>query len=263
MDDSYTNIPEDDSYITLGSEPTEKNFNETPIQDSAFPKFTRYSYSFCESANEIRQDNSLCIFSSNTDIYNKLIHLGDVFKNIKVIHSVRIDNNLNRVIVEEITFPFVICLNQECDLLTDFINHNMNDNKDSSFFQLIILPAFSYESFVIGNHWNNLRQQSVSRISKKKMNNITVQNSTLEQNNDPRYHFLFMPIEADLPHLVIDFKHFFTINRDYLYSQYSQKAYSLPSLVKERISQRFCNYFCRIGLPNPEDQERLDNSINK
>lgn len=67
-------------------------------------------------------------------------------------------------------------------------------------------------------------------------------------NQNPRYHYLKFK-EDDKPELIVDFKHFFTVNRDFLYKQLNKRLYSLDDLFRENLSLRFCNYVSRIGLP--------------
>ena len=67
-------------------------------------------------------------------------------------------------------------------------------------------------------------------------------------NEIPRYHYLKFP-DSDMPELLIDFKHFFTINRNVLYNQLSNRLCSLDDLFREKINQRFSYYISRIGLP--------------
>ena len=67
-------------------------------------------------------------------------------------------------------------------------------------------------------------------------------------NEIPRYHYLKFP-DLDMPELIIDFKHFFTINKNVLYKQIKKRLCSLDDLFKEKINQRFSYYVSRIGLP--------------
>jgi hypothetical protein len=67
-------------------------------------------------------------------------------------------------------------------------------------------------------------------------------------NEIPRYHYLNFS-ENDMPELIVDFKHFFTINRDLLYKNIDSKLCSLDDLFKEKLSQRFSQFISRIGLP--------------
>ena len=70
----------------------------------------------------------------------------------------------------------------------------------------------------------------------------------LMDNEIPRFHYLKFP-DADLPELIIDFKHFFSMNRNTLYNQMDKRLCSIDVLFKEKISQRFSYYISRIGLP--------------
>lgn len=51
-------------------------------------------------------------------------------------------------------------------------------------------------------------------------------------NEIPRYHYLRFK-EPGLPELIIDFKHFFSINRGVLYNQLSNHLCSLERLYEE------------------------------
>lgn len=166
----------------------------------------------------------------------------DIFKDIIVIENIRFEGN--KLIEREIKFPYVICLNQECDLINDFKNHQDESTgtlKDSSFLHIAIAPVFICEQFRQGKHWGDIF--SADTIDSKNLRKI-------KQNEISRYHYLSFPCEDRIPEMIIDFKHFFTINRDILYAQLSNRFCSMAPLYKEKISQRFSFYISRIGLPD-------------
>jgi hypothetical protein len=145
------------------------------------------------------------------------------------------------ITVKKILFPFVVCLNQECDLETDFINNNQM-LCDNNLLHIAIAPAFIFEQFLNGTHWggiftNNKPQKRTDTTIKKIMDNEI-----------PRYHYLKFP-DRDIPELLIDFKHFFTINRVVMYNQIDKRLCSLDDLFREKINQRFSYFISRIGLP--------------
>jgi len=71
------------------------------------------------------------------------------------------------------------------------------------------------------------------------------------QNNVYRYHYLGNAEEQQVPELILDFKHYFTIPRDIAYRPDFKKCYlaTMDDLFREHLSQRFANYLSRIGLP--------------
>jgi hypothetical protein len=78
-------------------------------------------------------------------------------------------------------------------------------------------------------------------------------------NKNERYHYLLADIDLQVPELTIDFKHYFSIPRSYLYS--SRKDHyiaSINELFREALSQRFAYYISRIGLPTIEKEENLE-----
>jgi len=178
---------------------------------------------------------------------NKRINQGDIFKNIEIIENIYIDTNIDKkksdLCVKKITFPFIICLNQDCDLNSDFLVET-DKLKDARLLHLAIAPVFIFEQFKSGKHWGDIFNLTESIPSKKV--------DFIKNNEIPRYHYLKFP-DKNIPEFVIDFKHFFTINRDLLYNQIENRVYSLEALFKEKISQRFSNYISRIGLPEYEE----------
>jgi hypothetical protein len=81
------------------------------------------------------------------------------------------------------------------------------------------------------------------------------------QNNDKykRFHFLRKWTHPSAPEGVIDFKHFFTVPRNVLYTALKQGNYvaTLNTPYKEALSQRFAYYLSRIGLPEVNAVENL------
>ena len=169
---------------------------------------------------------------------------GDIFHDIDIIEDVIVKPD-GAIQLKKITFPLVICLNQDCDLHTDFIHRE--ENKSGSLFHLIVAPLFEISSFREGKNWGELMNVG-DRINSERIRYI-------KGNNDPRYHYIVFP-EKDMPELIIDFKYFFTINRDTLYKRLDHKVCSVDDLFRELINQRFCDYLSRIGLPEIEIENK-------
>lgn len=175
------------------------------------------------------------------------ISQGDIFCDIEIIETVVVDKSV--VTVKKISFPYVVCLNQECDLETDFRNKN-NKLCDNNLLHIAIAPAFIFEQFLNGTHWGDI----FSSNNSQKRKDTTIKK--IIDNEIPRYHYLKFP-DGDMPELIIDFKHFFSINKDSIYKQIDKRLCSLDDLFKEKINQRFSYYISRIGLPEMTTQEAI------
>ena len=170
---------------------------------------------------------------------------GDIFADIEVIENIEVKGS--KLVVKKLYFPFVICLNQECDLERDFERNGTDKTLgDSNFLHLAIAPAFIFEQFLNGSHWGDIF--CTSKSSKRGDTRIDL----IIKNEIPRFHYLKFP-EKDMPELIIDFKHFFTLNREFLYSNIDKRICSLDDLFKEKVSQRFSYFISRIGLPEIVD----------
>ncbi len=166
------------------------------------------------------------------------VRQGDIFCDILVTENIEISGS--QLFKDELFFPYVVCLNQECDLNNDF--NNSERNRDSSLLHLAIAPAFIFEQYLTGSHWGKIFSNGpTGKRSDTKIKAII-------DNEIPRYHYLKF-LEPDMPELIIDFKHFFSINRNYLYKQIDKRLCSVDDLFREKINQRFSYYISRIGLP--------------
>ena len=171
---------------------------------------------------------------------NSRICQGDIFTEIEVIENFQVKRS--QIILNKISFPYVVCINQECDLENDF---KSSDNKDNKLLHIAIAPAFNFEDFLSGTHWARIFETNAT--SKRK----DTKSKLIMDNEIPRFHYLNFN-EPQMPELIIDFKHFFTINRDVLYGQLDKRLCSLDDLFKEKLSQRFSNFVSRIGLPEEQ-----------
>lgn len=164
---------------------------------------------------------------------------GDIFQNIEILERVEVEKSI--ITIQKILFPFVVCLNQECDLENDFNSRGL-ELCDNSLLHVAVAPAFIFDQFLSGTHWgmiftcNNPQKRSDTTIKK------------IMDNEIPRYHYLKFP-DNDIPELIIDFKHFFTINQNVIYGLIDNRLCSLDDLFREKINQRFSYFISRIGLP--------------
>lgn len=168
----------------------------------------------------------------------------DIFRDITVVEN--ITRMTNEMVIKTITFPYVICLNQDCDLNSDNRDKELNPekNKNCRLLHLIVAPLFVFASFLEGSHWGDIFDPSIA-INRKRTDGKKIIN-----NEDPRYHYLQFNQESKLPEMVIDFKHFFTVSTELMYDNLENRICSVEELYREKICQRFAFFQSRIGLPD-------------
>ena len=138
----------------------------------------------------------------------------------------------------------VVVLSQDCDLTWDF---NNDGNDDKKLLSILVAPLYNVEHVYLGEHLSDLDLKMRNITSKKD----STENKNLKQNQTPRYHYIEFPEEVEIVNSVIDFKHYFTINRNYFYEIKDQNfVCRLAELYREDLSFRFANYLSRIGLPD-------------
>lgn len=166
---------------------------------------------------------------------------GDIYRDIK--YFLWIDIKGKEIDGADITFPYLVVLTQECDLDLDFKYRTETcSNNDKCLQSILVSPAYLAEKLRYGIHLEEL-EMKMERLNANQW-------SVVKRNQNPRYHHLPAYEEYKIPELVIDFKHYYTISRDYFY-QYFQKQYigTIEQLFRESLSQRFSYYLSRIGLP--------------
>lgn len=164
---------------------------------------------------------------------------GDILENVEVIENITISKD--KITLQKVSFPYIVILNQECDLERDF-DSAQEKPTNLRLLHIAIAPAFLFESFLSGKHWGDI----FTTTKAQKRGDTTVKK--IIDNEIPRYHYLNFG-EPAIPELIIDFKHFFTINRSTIYEQKSNRIACIDDLFREKINQRFSYYISRIGLP--------------
>ena len=173
------------------------------------------------------------------------ISQGDIYKNVEFIEYAIEKNGV--IEISKIEFPFVIVLTQDCDLDQDYKvrwSRKNTSNHDKKLISVIVAPFYNAEHFYKGEHLNELRMD-MAKIDKER-----TFGNTLRQNKNPRYHYLEFPNYVPIVPSVIDFKHYFTVNVEYL-KKYKKDNFicQISPLFREDISQRFSSFLSRIGLP--------------
>lgn len=180
---------------------------------------------------------------------------GDIYMDINLIQDVvqvETSEGEHEWSLNEVTYDYSVVLTQECDLDQDYNYRIINKGDHDKYIPMILMvPAYLAESLRYGNHLTGYGQ---------KMQHIHTDDwGKVKNNENKRYHYLKIDIDKNVPELVIDFKHFFTMSRDVIYNKVMNLSYkaSLTILYREELSQRFCNFISRIGIPDNIKETKL------
>lgn len=89
----------------------------------------------------------------------------------------------------------------------------------------------------------------------KKKGEETTDYKRLVQNETPRYHYLNFGAEFEIAPSIIDFKHYFSLDAEYLYAIKKENfVCKISEIYTVDISQRFASYLSRVGLPDINDE---------
>ena len=173
------------------------------------------------------------------------ISQGDIYKDVEFIeYAIEKDGVIE---ISKITFPFVVVLTQDCDLNQDYTVRwakNGPSNHDKKLISVIVAPLYNAEHVYQGTHLSELKM-IMTGIKKGK-----TPGKTLRQNQTPRYHYLEFPSTRPVVSSIVDFKHYFTVNVEYLKKHKKGNFIcQIGPLYREDISQRFSSYLSRIALP--------------
>ena len=173
------------------------------------------------------------------------ISQGDIYKDVEFIeYAIEKEGMIE---ISKIVFPFVVVLTQDCDLNQDYtVRWSRNDvsNHDKKLISVIVVPLYNVEQVYSGEHLSEL-EMTMAEIKKGK-----TPGKTLRQNQTPRYHYIEFPDNIPIVSSVIDFKHYFTVNVEYLKKHKKENFIcQIGQLYREDVSQRFSSYLSRIGLP--------------
>lgn len=171
---------------------------------------------------------------------------GDIFRDVDYIEYVSEESGI--IEVSRIVFPLVVVLTQDCDLEQDYhfrwSKSRSFPNHDKWLISVLVAPLYNVEHFYQGDHLSelNLKMQTISRKNTPGKN--------LRNNETPRYHYIEFPPAVPLVPSVIDFKHYFSVNVNYLKKlKKTNFVCCVSDLYREDISQRFAGYLARIALP--------------
>ncbi len=170
---------------------------------------------------------------------------GDIFKDIEFIeYLLEYEGNIE---ISKILFPYVIVLTQDCDLEQDFKfrwGKPRPKSQDKYLLSALVAPLYNIEHVYIGEHLSEIG------IKMEEINANKSPGKFLRNNERPRYHYLEFPLEIPIVPSVIDFKHYFSVNIEYLRKiKKTNFVCQVSELFREEISHRFASFLARIGLP--------------
>jgi hypothetical protein len=169
---------------------------------------------------------------------------GDIFRDIEYIFDIK--ETGDSIEFDTRKLPYIIVLTQDCDLESDHRNHTLTpDNQDKFLQSILVSPAYLAEQLKEGTHLNDLglkMQKLGSSLWKP-----------VKSNQNARYHFLPANTDFQIPDLVVDFKHYYTIPKERLVTDANYIG-TLNELFRENLSHRFSHYLSRIGLPELNEE---------
>jgi hypothetical protein len=178
------------------------------------------------------------------DIPKVRFQQGDILKDVSIIAGTDYDEVNHEIIVSETTLEYAVIINQDCDLEHDFTLKDDLNNHDKDLPNILLLPAYLSSKFKDGKHMGEKRKSMVWNSALFK---------PITQNNNNRFHFINSNEDYQIPDLVIDFKHVYSINKGVIYRNINQVYLaSFCELYRESLSHRYSFFLSRIGLPDRE-----------
>lgn len=182
-------------------------------------------------------------------IVESRVSQGDIYQNVEFIESVNEENGI--VEISKIVFPYIVVLTQDCDLTQDFkFRSDYSRTGDKLILSVLVAPIYNANHVCLGEHLTELDRVMRQIQVKGKGNKPTTEWRNLVNNDNPRYHYLEFPNEVSIVPSIIDFKHYFSLNLEYLREiRETNFVCKVSELYREDISQRFASFLSRIGLP--------------
>jgi len=149
------------------------------------------------------------------------------------------------------TYPWLVVLNQDCDLLFDRLARAGQPliwgdpvKKDKLLRSILLCPAFPLEHVLAGEYVLEARRWG------SKVKEILI------RNREDRYHVLPTDEELLIEPLALDFKLIVAAHPEYLQQWVESHPESVVAVLnppfRDRLMQRFVSYFGRIAEPGGE-----------
>ncbi len=171
---------------------------------------------------------------------------GDILRDIEFVEYFSEKDGFLEL--SRITFPYVIVLTQDCELEQDYRvrwSRKGTQNDDKRLLSILVAPLYNVEHVYAGEHLSGL-DMTMRSIRKNKTDGRNLRN-----NDTPRYHYIEFPSSVQLAASVVDFKHYFSVNIEYLKKmKQTNFVCKVAEIYREAVSQRFSAFLSRIALPS-------------
>lgn len=165
---------------------------------------------------------------------------GDIYRDLSFVSGIKTEAILD---IEDINLRYAVIITQDCDLASHQrkLDAGVIENR-AILPSVLVCPAYPMEQFLRGDHIEGKNFGVLDGVKKTRL---------MENEKEKRYHYVEKDTDSDLTDLVIDFKHFYTISYDALWSL-REESYvtTINELYRENLAQRFAQFLSRIGLPD-------------
>lgn len=189
------------------------------------------------------------------DVFDRY-YQGDILRDIKIVEwadEVYIEEDIKgekhkekNIEIRERIIPYSVIVTQDCDLEQDYDNRKDKESADNDKYihTILLCQAHLSEKLRGGTHLEELKIKTRHIPS--------AEWKQLIHNHMYRYHSLEEAPDLQMPSLIIDFKHYFSILRNVLYTEeYSNRRIAtISALFRDNLSIRYAQYLSRIGLPD-------------
>lgn len=173
---------------------------------------------------------------------------GDIYQDIEFIEY--ISEKRGVLEVSKIVFPYVVVLTQDCELQQDYNFRKTFPSdkaiKNKLLLSVLVAPLYNAEHVFNGEHLSEILDIQLPQIPKGR----TI-GTNIVKNETPRYHYVEFPESVPIVNSIVDFKHYFSVNVEYLRKiKKTNYICKMSEIYRSDISLRFANYLSRIGLPD-------------
>lgn len=179
---------------------------------------------------------------------NKRVCQGDIFRDF--------DFNIvdEKKDVFKIFYKYIVVISQDCDLKfgakkSKKVISNEEKTENQYLPNILFTPAFTETQIREGIHLKDIYNIVQTRKNSSQWTEI-------KNNNNDRYHYLPSFSDYQIPELIIDFKNYYSLSPYFFFKKFGSSYLStVNELFREKLSQRFSNYLCRIGTPVIRESE--------
>ncbi len=114
----------------------------------------------------------------------------------------------------------------------------------------MVAPLYDPSMIKNGEHLDELIDNKIIENVKRDRYYNSKENDLINSDLHYRFHSLDFNNNKLVPNSVIDFKHYFTLNVDYLLNSREKRLCKLQPIFCEQVSRKFANYLSRVAIPD-------------